>query len=761
MSEPPSSAIRLTELAATAEALATLRRQTAALVVNQRWASPGAMFYRPEPYAAESRGRTPGRWLPHAPVPLTVEERRRQAHTPVLCGLDAAGRVLTSHVDDGSSVVEELITYGSEGVEVVTVRDGGPIAVAHLTLEEGRPVRLLESEGDDRPGVIASSEWRYEFDPAGRIGGWAFRSIAADAPVYRYRVLHDAESGEWDRIVGVDDSGAPGDTVYDARLRRVEHDLPSLDEAVEGLAEGLVAAWRAAIRQALVDVAPDDEPAFALLPLNGWARDEQGPFPGSRGVLVTRRHVEQARRASPALEAVIAMAAQAIAPAGANIALDALDHADHATLRGIRRANQALERVRLLDEHPRAGLRAIAPVIRQLARDLNDPASGLPIVVVWVDEAEPLWEVLDPAVVAWEQGRYRYTESGQRLSDVLPRRDLLLDDGDHWNEPEPGGGWMPDETVRRRLRWLLTADAIGGERVAALRRSMSADTPARHRAPLDAPPANRPELRDLAASLGLERVADRIAEDALVGLMLCPDDSGRARSYLGGAPALPADLVWPHVDDRPIAFLASIDCAELPPCDGRELLPTDGTLLVWVDVAGGGLGNYDHGWGEPGGGGHLCIHHLPAGTTTRIAAPPAVLAEPDEEWGTEQIFEPLRVSARPALTIPYAGLAEARFELSVYEMEAYWRLEDRCRAAWQDDPGVTGLGGRASAQMFGHIAPVQDDYRVGEQVLLLQVKSFGPFRFDYLDAGSIDLIAEPDDLRAGRFDRVLAFDASG
>jgi uncharacterized protein YwqG len=63
-------------------------------------------------------------------------------------------------------------------------------------------------------------------------------------------------------------------------------------------------------------------------------------------------------------------------------------------------------------------------------------------------------------------------------------------------------------------------------------------------------------------------------------------------SYLGGHPQLPPSIEWPIADpnsgqlyaNRPIAFLAQIDCSEIPDFDGRSILPEEGTLFFFYNT---------------------------------------------------------------------------------------------------------------------------------------------------------------------------------
>lgn len=65
-------------------------------------------------------------------------------------------------------------------------------------------------------------------------------------------------------------------------------------------------------------------------------------------------------------------------------------------------------------------------------------------------------------------------------------------------------------------------------------------------------------------------------------------------SKFGGQPDVPADFVWPvfetktaeddQVRERPLAFLAQFDCAQLAPLDPEGLLPQEGVLSFFYEL---------------------------------------------------------------------------------------------------------------------------------------------------------------------------------
>ena len=65
-------------------------------------------------------------------------------------------------------------------------------------------------------------------------------------------------------------------------------------------------------------------------------------------------------------------------------------------------------------------------------------------------------------------------------------------------------------------------------------------------------------------------------------------------SKFGGRPDVPADFIWPvfetdtreddQVKERPLAFLAQFDCAQLAPLDPEGLLPKEGLLSFFYEL---------------------------------------------------------------------------------------------------------------------------------------------------------------------------------
>lgn len=55
-------------------------------------------------------------------------------------------------------------------------------------------------------------------------------------------------------------------------------------------------------------------------------------------------------------------------------------------------------------------------------------------------------------------------------------------------------------------------------------------------------------------------------------------------THFGGQPDVPENFIWPYFQDKPLAFLAQFNCADLTPYDSEHLLPTSGLLLFFYEL---------------------------------------------------------------------------------------------------------------------------------------------------------------------------------
>ena len=139
---------------------------------------------------------------------------------------------------------------------------------------------------------------------------------------------------------------------------------------------------------------------------------------------------------------------------------------------------------------------------------------------------------------------------------------------------------------RAFLRGLLGARA-GGARAAPAAEPRP-PAPPRAGATLGRPasrPASRDDLSALVAETELDARLDDVQRLARWSVRLTPGAPAAPAyrgSRLGGVPHLPLGLVWPHRHGRPLAPLAQLDLAALPP---TEALPPSGTLWCFYDTA--------------------------------------------------------------------------------------------------------------------------------------------------------------------------------
>jgi hypothetical protein len=315
-------------------------------------------------------------------------------------------------------------------------------------------------------------------------------------------------------------------------------------------------------------------------------------------------------------------------------------------------------------------------------------------------------------------------EAGLRAWRSLQQRDLL--------EPDPPG---LARTVRAALAdapWPVLLYAFDeGDPWTHVDLSVLAMVPAPTRPAVDRPPATRDELIVLLRAFALP---EALAAHARWGVALLEGGSGVSR--LGGRLEIPGE--WPEADGRPLTHLATIDLAELPDVEGRDVLPADGTIVFCADLSEEGAFYEPTRCDDP----RLRLLHLAPGTETRVAEPPA--GDPDDEWAPPYVLQERRVRLVPVLTLPptVAALDGADSH--------NWHLLSSALAEvtpGQLDPGHL---------MLGHPLVVQSDPRERGEVNLLHIGSDEALGFEYLDAADITFYAPAENLRAGRWGAVTA-----
>jgi hypothetical protein len=210
-------------------------------------------------------------------------------------------------------------------------------------------------------------------------------------------------------------------------------------------------------------------------------------------------------------------------------------------------------------------------------------------------------------------------------------------------------------------------------------------------------------------------------------------------SRVGGAPDLPRHIEWPRHHDRPLAFLAQLDLAEISTQTGWLPLPRTGYLWCFADYE-----EWD--FAEPGSAVVLYRAENP-----RIEPRPLPADVPDTARFTScavslEYFDDLPdLENVPRLKDALgndAGRIESYIELTEY----------LCTGAHAESPHkLLGHANTIQGPMEAECTPPANDWR-----LLLQVDSDGNAGMMWGDAGRLYFWIRDEDLRLARFDRVCA-----
>lgn len=157
------------------------------------------------------------------------------------------------------------------------------------------------------------------------------------------------------------------------------------------------------------------------------------------------------------------------------------------------------------------------------------------------------------------------------------------------------------------------------------------------------------------------------------------------RSKLGGLPDLPSGFKWPHWKNKPLAFLAQIDLAEVPHAEGLLELPASGMLYFFYD-------QNRSTWGfDPKDVGSWRVMHEPKSATLTRAKPPAGLR-------ADSVFDEKRL--RPRIIKSYPSLERLGQFLGAVPDAAYDALDARLAKIY---------GAQAQHQIGGYPVAVQND----------------------------------------------------
>jgi uncharacterized protein YwqG len=206
-------------------------------------------------------------------------------------------------------------------------------------------------------------------------------------------------------------------------------------------------------------------------------------------------------------------------------------------------------------------------------------------------------------------------------------------------------------------------------------------------------------LLALCSEAGLDfRVAD-VRRTARAGLRLtrAPRDGAElVRSRLGGSPDVPPGFVWPTWSGRELGFLGQIDLGAVAAVDPGTLLPREGLLLFFHDVAAGPSG--------------LSPAHRGSCRVVHVAARGDELESDSRHAPALRAF-PVAVSRELMLPGAWSFAAE-ELELSAEEMDPWDELRDRLARAQGVELEETGPDRVAMHRLLGY----QDE--IGREVEL-------------------------------------------
>ncbi|MFI1969607.1 hypothetical protein BLA24_15270 [Streptomyces cinnamoneus] len=228
---------------------------------------------------------------------------------------------------------------------------------------------------------------------------------------------------------------------------------------------------------------------------------------------------------------------------------------------------------------------------------------------------------------------------------------------------------------------------------------------------------------------------------------------------LGGLPELPEHEEWPVWEGHgPLSFIASLDCAALPPAALDIDLPTDGTLAFFY---------FD---GQLDDGAALVAPHHPdtwAGARVLYVPQGVPVAERPAPEGIRPYPE-VPLTARAETTAPYLWHPVVYEEFAPMPDDHPVFDDDFREALWESDEG-------AGHRVGGHADPVQDevetevahgvlgcawnDPRLKDEslrwVLLAQIDSDDDAGMMWGDCGALYWLIRREDLAERRFDRAM------
>jgi hypothetical protein len=270
-----------------------------------------------------------------------------------------------------------------------------------------------------------------------------------------------------------------------------------------------------------------------------------------------------------------------------------------------------------------------------------------------------------------------------------------------------------------------------------------------------AAPASARDVRKVAKAYGYGDIADRVVAASRPTEFFRPVRTGRmpsalGTSRLGGDPDLPAGVQWPRCKGKPQSFLAQVRVSDLP-AEDVELRRLGGVLLffTYVELEPGETHYGD--WA----GACSSVRHARAGAALERRATPrtgVIRAKPVA----------LRFAQR--LDVPDLALDEDHLMPPLQDIvpkggfEQWYKFTDHLRGKPFVETKLLGYPDAPNGgnRCWARAERVKDTWR--------HLFTMGPddeFGFVAADAGRLQLLIAPEDLRAGRFNHICGvFDSA-
>jgi hypothetical protein len=264
------------------------------------------------------------------------------------------------------------------------------------------------------------------------------------------------------------------------------------------------------------------------------------------------------------------------------------------------------------------------------------------------------------------------------------------------------------------------------------------------------------DVREAATEAGYGSIAKRLADASLPTVFVRPRPFGATPAALGtsrtgGAPDLPPATSWPRCKGQPQSFLAQIRVRDLPP-EAAELRRAGGSLLFFTYI-----GSEDGPFDEDGPWEGDCSAVVHA----RVGAPLTRTKPPGSRTLHMRVAR-LRFALRP--DVPDLALDADHLMPPLQDIvpEGGWEKWFDFRDAVNGKPRMeTKLLGYANAPNGGNACWQRAERKKSPWRHLLTVGPDDAVDFVVADAGRIQFLIAPADLRTGRFDRVCGVFDSG